>query len=647
MTATARQALRVLLLEDSPSDAELVVLQLQRAGFEPMWQRVETKGAFLAALDPALDVILADFNLPSFNALHALELVRERRLDVPLIVVSGSIGEDVAVNALQEGAADYLLKDRLTRLGQAIQRARDERRLHQAKREAEETLRQTVERTTFALEAAHIGIWEADLATGAVRWSDILEAMHGLPADGFGGTFEAFLDAIVPEDRQTAADEIAQATAARIESNVLYRTRWPDGSLHWIQGIGRTFFDDSGTPVRAAGIGIDVTERRQLEDQYRQSQKIEAIGQLAGGVAHDFNNLLTAILGYCELLIESVGPASQHRAHLDEIRRAADSAASLTRQLLAFGRRQILEPRVLDLHHAVCQMEPMLRRLIGEDIAVVVHKAGEVGRIRADVGQIEQVILNLAINARDAMLQGGTLRIDVADVDLDESYARRHAGSVAGPYVMLAVSDTGTGMDAATQTRVFEPFFTTKAKGRGTGLGLSTVHGIVQQSGGTIWVYSEPGRGSTFKVYLPRVDAPVEKTARGGEPTSLTGSETILVLEDETGVRDLVRRVLERYGYRVLVAETPHEALAVAEEQQGQIQLLISDVVLPEMTGPAVAERIVAAQPQIRVLYMSGYTDSDIVHRGVLDEGTPFLQKPFVPEALARKVREVLQASRM
>jgi len=636
--------LRVLLLEDTPEDAELILRHLRQAGFEPDWQRVETEGDYVAALDPALDVILADFSLPSFNATRALALLRDRDIDVPLIVVSGSIGEDVAVNVLQHGAADYLLKDRLTRLGQAILRVIAERSLQRAKRQAEESLRQTVERTTFALQAAHVGIWEVDLATGAVRWSEMLETIHGMAPGTFGGTFQAFLDAIIPEDRQAVADVIAQATAAHIESNILYRIRWPDGSQHWVRGIGRTFYDDSGTPVRAAGIGIDVTERRQLEEQYRQSQKIEAVGQLAGSVAHDFNNLLTAILGYCELLIDTVDPESPHQDSLGEIRRAGESAASLTRQLLAFGRRQILEPRLLNLRDSVRRLEPMLRRLIGEDIAVAVRASDPVGLIRADAGQIEQVILNLALNARDAMPGGGHLTIEVADVNLDRAYVRRHAGTAEGSFVMLAVSDTGTGMDQATQARLFEPFFTTKPKGRGTGLGLSTVHGIVKQSEGTIWVYSEPGRGSTFKIYLPRAEE------ASGDPEhaehlpapNLGGSETVLVVEDEMGVRDLVRRVLERYGYRVLVTATPREALVIAGGESQPIELLLSDVVLPEMTGPALATEVRALQPGIRVLYMSGYTDSDIVHRGVLVEGTPFLQKPFTPQTLARKVREVL-----
>lgn len=642
MTESGRQPIRVLLLEDNDSDAELVVRQLEQAGYEPAWSRVQDQSEFLAALDPELDVILADFNLPTFSAPQALELLKTRDIQVPLIVVSGSIGEETAVEVLHSGAADYLLKDRLARLGQAVQRVVAERRLQGEKRQAEEALREAEERTRFALNAARVGVWEADLRTGAARWSETLEALHGMAPGTFGGTFEAFLDRIHPDDRADVAKTIDEATRQHTDANVLYRTQWRDGTIHWITGTGKTFYDDAGTPVRSAGIGLDVTERHVLEEQFRQAQKVESIGQLAGGIAHDFNNLLTAIQGYCELLGSELGSDSPHQNDLAEIRRASDRAAALTRQLLAFGRRQILEPRVLDLRDGLRGIEPMIRRLIGEDLDVVFRTIDDAARVKADPGQIEQVILNLALNARDAMPKGGSLLLEVMTVDLDESYARRHVSVRPGRYVMLSVSDTGVGMDAATQARIFEPFFTTKPRGRGTGLGLSTVYGIVKQSGGNIWVYSEPGRGTTFKVYFPRVEEAVDQPASLEAPATLTGSETILVVEDEPGVRELVRKVLERYGYRVLVAAAPYEALALAERYIDPIHLLMSDVVLPEMSGRSLASQMATSRPEMHVMYMSGYTDNAIVHHGVLDADTPFLQKPFTPDALARKVRAVL-----
>jgi two-component system, cell cycle sensor histidine kinase and response regulator CckA len=636
-----RQRLRILLLEDQPADAELLLYELERAGFDIDSQRVDNERAFLAALDPALDVILADFNMPGFGARHALELLRARHIDIPFVVVSGSIGEEIAIDLLKSGAADYLLKDRLSRLGSAVQRAIDERRLRHAKHDAEQAVGMAEERMRFALEGARVGIWEADITSGIVRWSTTLEALHGLAPGSFAGSFQAFLDLIDPEDRPNVAATIEKGTRLRVDWNIQYRTRWPDGSVHWINSTGRTFYDDAGKATRAAGIGLDQTERVRLEEQYRQAQKMEAVGQLAGGIAHDFNNLLTAIEGYCTLIADGGGLDETNQSYIEEVRRAAERASGLTRQLLAFSRRQILEPRVIDLRESIVAMEPMLRRLIGENIEVVVRASGD-GRVKADPGQVEQVIMNLAINARDAMPKGGSLRLEVSPTTVDEPYTRQGTTVVAGQYMLLTVSDTGEGMDAATQARIFEPFFTTKAKGKGTGLGLSTVYGIVKQSGGYIWLDSEPGRGATFQVYLPRVDEAVQPVAAPRASGSLSGIETILVVEDERSVRQLVQRVLLRFGYAVLLAGTPNEASRLVRSRKSPIHLLISDVVLPQMSGRALAEELLAHEPAMRVLYMSGYTDDAIVHHGVLDQGTPFLQKPFTPDALARKVREVL-----
>jgi PAS domain S-box-containing protein len=399
------------------------------------------------------------------------------------------------------------------------------------------------------------------------------------------------------------------------------------------------------------GIVRDISEKRAaeqalgvLEAQYREAQKMDAIGQLAGGVAHDFNNLLTVIRGYCELLRHDLGPTNEHQSDLAEIDRAAERAASLTNQLLAFSRRQVLDPRVLDLSDSLKAMEQMLKRLIGEHIDVVMRTPAEIGRVKADPGQIEQVILNLAINARDAMPNGGTLLVELKDVVLDESYTRQHVDAAPGAHVMLAVSDTGVGMDAVTAARVFEPFFTTKPKGQGTGLGLSTVHGIVKQSGGNISVYSEPGRGTVFKVYLPRVDAPIDVILPPTKADGLRGSETILLLEDEDALRRLAERTLKRHGYRVLAAATPREALSIAAGHRGSLHMLLSDVVLPEMSGTVLAEKLLADRPELLVLYMSGYTNTAIVQNRVLGRDTPFIQKPFTSEMLLRKVRSVLDS---
>lgn len=382
----------------------------------------------------------------------------------------------------------------------------------------------------------------------------------------------------------------------------------------------------------------------EAEGQLLQAQKLEAIGQLAGGVAHDFNNILMAQIGYCELMKGSLKEDDPFARDLAQVKACADRAAALTRQLLAFSRKQALQPEVLDLNAVVTGIEKMLRRLIGEDIDLVTVPTGDLGRVKADPGQIEQVIMNLAVNARDAMPQGGKLTIETANVDLDEDYAGRHASVTAGPHVMLAITDTGCGMDERTKSRLFEPFFTTKAKGRGTGLGLATVYGIVKQSGGNIWVYSEPGQGTTFKIYLPRVD---EEPAAGDAREAGTAcgrGELILVVEDEPVLRDLFARMIGGLGYRVVTAANGGEALMAVEEEGLRPDLLITDVVMPGMSGKVLAGRLAKTQPGLRVLYTSGYTDNAIVHHGVLDPGTPFIQKPFSVGDLAAKIGAMLRS---
>jgi PAS domain S-box-containing protein len=409
--------------------------------------------------------------------------------------------------------------------------------------------------------------------------------------------------------------------------------RAPDGTLEFFSSISR-----------------DIRDLKALEQQVHQSQKMEAVGRLAGGVAHDFNNLLTVISGHVDLLRSRLeesrsrpGEVDLVGQDLDQIGRAAQRAAALTRQLLAFSRKQVLRPQVLDLNAVVLDLEKMLRRLIGEDVELASHLAPDLGRAKADPGQMEQVIMNLAVNARDAMPEGGRLTIETVNVELDEAYARRHVAVQPGRYVRLAVSDTGCGMDAATRSHLFEPFFTTKEQGKGTGLGLSTVYGIVKQSGGNIWVYSEPGGGTTFKIYLPRVDEPLEPLAPARKPLeSVRGSETILLVEDEDPVRELARRVLENSGYTVLAAANGVEALKVAGEHAGVIHLMVSDVVMPEMSGRELARRAAVLRPDMKVLYSSGYSDKAVFQHGVLAPGAAFIEKPFTPEGLVRKVREVL-----
>lgn len=404
---------------------------------------------------------------------------------------------------------------------------------------------------------------------------------------------------------------------------------------------------DSAEIIEVAGqkcmftIFKDITEHKILEKQLRQAAKMEAIGQLSGGIAHDFNNLLGVIIGYCEVLEVQLPPTNSLRKDCEQIKKAGERAASLTRQLLAFSRQQVLEPIIIDLNTTVLEMEMMLRRLIGEDIDLITSLDSSLGSVKADRVQIELVIMNLVVNARDAMPQGGRLTIETANVDLDEDYDRRHSQQRPGPYVLLSVSDTGKGMDAETQTRIFDPFFTTKELGKGTGLGLSTVYGVVKQSDGHIWVYSELGHGTTFKIYLPRVDKEVSAEKRSvGATGNLPGTETILLVEDEEPLRVLTGRFLIESGYTVLEAEHPDKAIQIAQQHSGPIDLLLTDVVMPGMNGRTLVERLTQNRPHLKVVYMSGY--SGFTHRDLLDSEANFLPKPFTRDALLRKLHEVL-----
>jgi PAS domain S-box-containing protein len=420
--------------------------------------------------------------------------------------------------------------------------------------------------------------------------------------------------------------------------------RRKDGSLYTEEMNIAPVRNSGGEITHFIATKLDVTARKQLEQQFLQAQKMEAVGRLAGGVAHDFNNLLTIINGYAALLSEQTSTEDPRRARLKEILMAGERAASLTRQLLAFSRRQILEPRVLDLNGVIAGIEKMLRRLIQEDVELVTTSRPDLGRVKVDPGQIEQVIMNLAVNARDAMPEGGKLLIETSNVEIDENYARSHSPMMPGKHVMLAVSDTGCGMDLETQAHIFEPFFTTKEEGQGTGLGLATVHGIVEQSNGFIWVYSEPGRGSTFKIYFPLVEEALPTAEPAEVPAELAeSSETVLVVEDEGGVRSLLSETLASHGYKVLEAAGAAQALQIAERHTEPIHLLLTDVVMPGTDGKKLAMRLATLHPETKVLYMSGYTDDAIVRHGILEGGTSFLQKPFLPQALLAKIHEVLK----
>ena len=708
--------LRVLMVEDSEDDAILVMRALRHGGYDPTFERVDAPEAFTAALArQSWDVIITDHSMPHFSGLKALALLKESGHDLPFIIVSGAIGEDVAVSAMKSGAHDYLMKNNLARLGPAVQREMHEARVRLVRRRAERLL-QALNEAALAMERAltpeeiftaaaeqfkKLGFFCTVFLTDEsrsklfpaffsydIKTVQAAEKLLALKAEDLAipvETVDVFRRGI--REKQTVFVEDVEGAVRQLLHEPLERFA---GQLMRILKVSKSINaplivdnevigllcvqsedlveDDMPTITAFAhqmaaawrktrllqDLQRSLEELKRTQAQFVQAQKMEAIGTLAGGVAHDFNNLLTVINGYAELVQFRLSPNDSCRVWMDRILGASQSAVAVVRQLLAFSRQEAARPVVLDLNSAITKAISWLGRFIGEDVELTTHLDSNLARVHADPGQMEQVLMNLVVNARDAMPGGGRLTIETSNMALDEGPPHqlpptRGEGEGGSEYVLLTVSDTGVGMDDEVLSHIFEPFFTTKPKGKGTGLGLSTVYGIVGQHGGHIHVHSEPGRGTTFYIYLP-----VYQPSPNARPTEIVepqagraalpmGIETLLVAEDETSVREMIQVTLEGYGYTVLCASNAQQAIDLFQAHQGEVALLISDVVMPDSTGPALYQSLVAEAPHPKVLFLSGYTGDIVRGRGVLQDA-PFLPKPFSLIDLACKVRQVLDA---
>lgn len=614
---------------------------LEKGGYASVRSVLDSREAVQAAVDFKPDLILLDLMMPhldGFAVMDQLKPLVEAQGCLPILVLTADSNPDSKRRALKSGARDFLTKpldaiEVLLRIENML-----ETRFLFLKQQRHAAER--IQDQATLIDQANDAILVHDLNDSITFWNEGARRLFEWTAEeALGQTSTQLLSSAPP------------SALLRAEQEVMENGNW-SGELTHVTKSGKQVItasrwtlihDEQGRPKSRLIINTDITEKKHLEASLLHAQKMEAFGQLAGGIAHDFNNLLTVIIGFSEVLLSERVPAEKQGEHILEIRKAGDRAAALTRQLLAFSRKQLLQPTELNLNAVVADIEKMLGRLIGEDIDLATSLDPALGSVKADPGQIEQVIINLIVNARDAMPRGGHITVETRNVELDPAYARTHAEIQPGHFVLLAVTDSGCGMDDRTRSRVFEPFFTTKGAGRGTGLGLATVYGIIKQSGGSIEVYSEIDHGTTFKIYLPRLDggARVSRSAPGAEHTP-GGTETILLAEDQDEVRAIARMALESSGYKVLAASCGDDAVELCRNYPGPIHLLLTDVVMPRMSGRQLVELVVAMRPEIEVLYLSGYTDDAVVRHGVLEAGIAFLHKPFTPLVLTRKVREVL-----
>ncbi len=636
------QPLKVLLVEDSPADAELLTHELRHTGYVLNAVRVDTEADFRAQLTPQVDVILADYSMPQFNAFRALEILQESGLDIPFLIVSGQIGEDQAIEALRKGADDYLLKDRLARLGQAVAHAL---RAHSLRREKSAAVEQLRLQSAALMAAANAIVITND--QGIILWvNPAFEKLTGYDLPDTVGRPLRFLKA--EEKDELIYDKIwATLHAGRVwQGELIHRKK--DGTLYQEEMTITPVLNKAGVITHYVAIKQDITERKLIQETLFQAQKMDSIGTLAGGIAHDFNNLIVVILGFAELALANLDIPGEARPDILEIKAAAERAAELTRQLMAFSRKQPLSTRTLNLNELITGMEGMLRRLLGEDIRLTDAFDPQAGLINADPGQIEQVVMNLVINARDAMPGGGEVILGTSVESLVETDVSGWPGAQAGPHTCLSVTDKGGGMRKEVLDHIFEPFFTTKAEGKGTGLGLSVVYGVVTQHRGCIRVISQPGKGTTFKVCLPVCAAPSNE-AQEQKPEALSlrqgKGQPILLVEDDAGVRHFAERLLVRAGYQAVVASDGQEALKVYAQQTPPPSLLFTDTILPALNGLELATRLCAIQPSLKVLITTGHSNEKVQSGLPMGPGWRMLPKPYTAGELLKAVNDLLHPS--
>jgi two-component system cell cycle sensor histidine kinase/response regulator CckA len=640
------EPLRLLYVEDEPGDVERALRELKKSKIEFEVETVATREQLAQKLrEKAFDIILSDYRLPGWTGLDALALIKEFGLDIPFVLVTGTLGEELAVECIKNGVTDYVLKEQLARLPVAIRQAQDAKLMREAEARAVAALKESEARYRGLVNNATYGIYWVTTDGELLSVNPALVRMLG-----FDSTEELLAlgspDVLYRDPALRDRLLVEYMNSGRVDAMAEWKRK--DGKIIHVNLNGRRTTNPERMIECIEVIVEDVTEKIALEKQLVQAQKFEAIGQLAGGIAHDFNNMIGAIIGWADLGMEETEPSSRPHRHFEKMRQQADRAAALTRQLLAFARRQILEPRNMDLNQTVTETLSLLEKVIGGDIEIKSTLASDLALVSADPSQVEQILMNLCFNARDAMPQGGSLYIKTNNTVFDDEYCAVQPLARPGNYSMLSVADTGTGMDAATMDRIFEPFFTTKELGKGTGLGLAMVYGIVRQHGGFVHVYSEPGVGSNFRVYLPVSPESVKSVEHAPDTSPVRGgTETILVAEDHEGLREIARETLVNLGYRVILTTDGEQAVREFLNPRNHIDLLLLDVVLPKLGGPQAYARMCETRPSVPAIFATGYGADIKLLMQARQQGLPILQKPYSPRDLARTVRETLDQHRL